>query len=238
MQRQLTAADWTVVGIALGLPTAVTWLYFIALDGAAKELQQGAYSIGKTIQFSLPIVWVWLVQRRRLHIQRPHTAGLLLGGLFGLVVGGAMIVIYLAVLKQTGLFEGPGAAIRAKVQSFGAASPVSFVLLGLFYSAIHSLLEEYYWRWFVFGQLAQGCKLAQAIAVSAVAFTAHHVLVLAHYFGWTSLATWLFVAAVAIGGACWAWLYHRTHSLYATWLSHALVDAAIFIVGYDIITSA
>jgi uncharacterized protein len=36
------------------------------------------------------------------------------------------------------------------------------------------------------------------------------------------------------GGAFWAWLYHRSGNLIAPWLSHALIDAAIFTVGYDL----
>jgi membrane protease YdiL (CAAX protease family) len=235
MERRLSKADWAAIGVALVLPTVVTWLYFIALDGAPAAAQQGAYSVGKAIQFALPIVWVWFVQRQRPRFVPPGRAGLLVGGLFGLAVGGAMIVLYFAAFKPAGAFEGPAAAVRAKVQSFGAGSPLAYAALGLFYSAIHSLLEEYYWRWFAFGQLARGCKLPWAIAISAVAFSAHHVLVLAHYFGWAAPLTWLFVASVAIGGAVWAWLYWQTRSLYACWLSHALVDAAIFLVGYDII---
>jgi uncharacterized protein len=46
--------------------------------------------------------------------------------------------------------------------------------------------------------------------------------------------TWLFSLSVAVGGAFWAWLYQRTGSLYGPWLSHLLVDAAIFLVGYDL----
>ena len=44
-----------------------------------------------------------------------------------------------------------------------------------------------------------------------------------------------FSASVAIGGAVWAWLYDRSGSLLGPWLSHILIDAAIFIIGYDLI---
>jgi membrane protease YdiL (CAAX protease family) len=40
---------------------------------------------------------------------------------------------------------------------------------------------------------------------------------------------------VAVGGSVWAWLYNRSDNFYAVWASHALVDAAIFIIGYDLI---
>ena len=64
---------------------------------------------------------------------------------------------------------------------------------------------------------------------------AHHVIILAAYFGGLSIMTILFSLAVAIGGAFWAWLYHRTKSLLGPWVSHAIVDAAIYLIGYDLI---
>ncbi len=111
----------------------------------------------------------------------------------------------------------------------------AYVALAVFYSAIHSLLEEYYWRWFVFGQLARLIDWRPAAIISGLAFAAHHVLVLAKYFGYGSPWTWLFALGIAIGGAVWAWLYRASDSLAAVWLSHALVDAAIFGLGYVII---
>jgi membrane protease YdiL (CAAX protease family) len=233
-----TAADWLVLGFALLLPTAITWLYFIALDGAPAWQQQGAYAVGKAIQFVLPVVWLLGVRRQyRPLFGRPSRWSLAIGGLFGTVVGVTIIVVYRTALQDVALFDAAASAVRAKVQSFGAGTPARFVALAVFYSAIHSLLEEYYWRWFVFGELARGCKLPAAIAVSSVAFAAHHVLVVGHYFTWLSIWTWLFTLAVIIGGAFWAWLFHASRSLVATWLSHGFIDAAIFAVGYLMIAA-
>src|SRR4051812_16763396 len=194
-------ADRAVLALAIILPTAVTWLYFIALDGAPRWLQQGAYGLGKTIQFALPAVWICLVRGAWPNVPRPPGWSLVVGGAFGFAVAAAMMVLYLVVLKPAGLLEGPTAAVRAKVESFGARSPPGFVVLALFYSAIHSLLEEYYWRWFVFGQLRSYGQLTTAIVASSFAFAAHHVLVLGHYFGWSSPMTWLFTVGVIVGGA-------------------------------------
>ena len=68
--------------------------------------------------------------------------------------------------------------IRAKVAGFGIDSVAKYAALGVFYSLVHSLLEEYYWRWFVFGQLRRLVPLWPAIVVSSLGFMAHHVLVL------------------------------------------------------------
>jgi membrane protease YdiL (CAAX protease family) len=40
---------------------------------------------------------------------------------------------------------------------------------------------------------------------------------------------------VAAGGAVWAWVYERSGSLLGPWLSHLLIDAAVFLVGWDLL---
>jgi uncharacterized protein len=234
-QAASTAADRAILALALVLPTLVTWLYFVALDGQPAAVQQGTYAIGKTIQFALPVVWVCLILRQRPQLAWPGWVGLGAGLLFGLAVMGAMVALYYGLLKPQGLFDQPAEEVRAKVASFGVKSLAGYIALAAFYSLIHSLLEEYYWRWFVFGHGCRNFALPTAIAVSSVGFAAHHVLVLAKYFGYASPLTWLFTLAIVIGGALWAWLYRRTGSLAGPWLSHALVDATIFVIGWDLI---
>jgi membrane protease YdiL (CAAX protease family) len=217
----------------------VTWLYFVAFHGQPAALQQSAYAIGKSIQFALPIVWLSSLSgslpRRWPKLPRPDGPTLGIGLAFGLLVLAAIVLLYYAWLKPSSLFEAPAVAVRDKIKSFGIQSVAGYIALAAFYSLVHSLLEEYYWRWFVFGMLKGHFALAAAIAVSSVGFAAHHVLLLGHYFGYASPLTWLFAAAIVVGGAVWAWLYARSGSLWATWLSHALVDAAIFVVGWDLL---
>ena len=209
----------------------------MALESAPPWLQQGAFGSGKTIQFLLPVVWVLLVQRRRPKFAGPQIRDLIEGALFGLLVAALMGVMYVAWLKPSGHFDQAAVEARQKIAGFGIASLPAFIAMAVFYSGLHSLLEEYYWRWFVFGQLARSKNLSLAIMVSSVAFSAHHVLVLAKYFGWDSPLMWLFVVGVIIGGGVWAWLYHRSGSLWGPWVGHAIVDAAIFAIGLDLVNS-
>jgi membrane protease YdiL (CAAX protease family) len=121
---------------------------------------------------------------------------------------------------------------------FGIDSLWKYAVLGVFYSLIHSLMEEYYWRWFVFRQLRELVPLWPAIAVSALAFMGHHVIVLGEFFKEAPWLAWLLSSSVAVGGGFWAWLYERTGSIYSTWLSHLLIDAGIFWIGYDLVREA
>ena len=122
--------------------------------------------------------------------------------------------------------------MRGKLLGFGVTTPGLMIAAGAFYALIHSALEEYYWRWFVFGRLRRLTGVPAAIFVSSVGFMGHHVIVLAHYFSWP----WALAAAacVGIGGALWAWLYQWSGSLAGPWIGHLLIDAAIFAIGYDL----
>jgi membrane protease YdiL (CAAX protease family) len=219
---------------ALVFPSLATWVYFVALAGRPAAVQSAGGAIGKVVQFGFPIAWTVLVLREKLPSLRPSARGVAAGLAFGVAVGAGMLGLALLWLEPNGFFAGPGDLIRAKVRGIGCATLGSYVALGAFYCVCHSWLEEYYWRWFVFGQLRRRMSLAAALLVSSLGFTAHHVLVLASFFGWASPATWVFSAGVAVGGACWAWLYERSGSLCGPWLSHVLVDAAIFVVGYEL----
>lgn len=228
-------SDVLVMIVAIVLPSLVTWVYFVWLAGAPTAVQQGAYSGGKALQFVLPVAWLWLAHRNHwLDGWSFHRAGALTGLGFGAMIAAAMIVLYFAWLRPIGFFEGAVGTVREKIIGMGIDTAWKFMLLGLFYSLIHSFMEEYYWRWFVYRQLSLLSPVSVAILISSLGFMAHHVILLAQYFGWFSPATWFFSLSVAVGGAVWAWIYLHTGSLLGPWLSHLMIDAAIFVIGYDL----
>jgi hypothetical protein len=228
--------DWCAVLFALVFPTLITVVYFILLAGRPAAIQQTAYAAGKLIQFLFPAVWIIRIQRGRLAWQSPKHSDVLLAAGMGLALLAGALALYRFHLKPAGFFsDAVIEKVRGKVSGIGVASAPRYATLALFYCLIHSLLEEYYWRWFVFGQLRRLISVPWAIAVSSVGFMAHHVCIVSSFFGWFSAASILLSLAVAIGGAIWAWLYYRTGSLWGPWISHALVDAAIFIIGYDLV---
>ncbi len=165
---------------------------------------------------------------------RRNAGSLAIGVGFGLLVLVAMFGLYQLVWKANPVFAGASQAIRAKIVGLGIGGLWMYAAVGVFYALCHSALEEYYWRWFVFGQLCSRLRRVPAVAISSLAFMAHHVILLATYFGWSSPWTYVFSLSVAAGGAIWAWLYQRSGSLVGPWLSHLVVDAAIFLVGYDL----
>jgi|SRR5579884_2154662 len=217
-------------------PTVMAATYFVLLPAAGElnHWQQAAYAGGKVVQFVFPVVFLWWAEGFPLP-GRPHFRGLPLALAFGSAVAAAMFGLYFGVLRGGPLMARTPGQLRARLTGLGSDTPAAYLGMAAFVVVAHSLLEEYYWRWFVFGRMRQLTTFAPAAVVSSLAFMAHHVLILWVYFPdhfW--LAALPFGLCVAAGGFVWAWLYERNGSVYAPWLSHLLVDAAIFVVGWDL----
>ena len=230
--------DWLAILFASTFPLAMAYFYFVVIAGAGDSARANpwmsvAYGVGKLIQFPFPLIYIGLFHREWLRDCRPRWKGMGEGIGFGLLVAAAMFALYFGVLRDGPLLGDAGRNIFAVLRKNHLDAPTRFAIMGLLLSTVHSLLEEYYWRWFVFGLMKRHLPLWAAIVLSGLAFMAHHVVIVSVYFPW-SLAL-PFSLGVAVGGGVWAWLYHRHDSLIGPWLSHLLVDAAIFVVGYDLV---
>jgi CAAX protease family protein len=228
--------------LALSLPTVVAWLYFVSLAGTSDRnpVQQAVYAAGKVVQFGLPVLFVARYERRWPRWPDRPFADVGVGLAFGLAVAAAMLGLYHGWLRGSPRLVGDAPAkILQKVREMGVDTPARFFALAVAMSAAHSLLEEYYWRWFVFGRLRQVLPRTPALLISALGFTSHHVIIVGVYLPGHFLDQAVPLAlAIAAGGAFWAWLYDRSGSLLGPWLGHALVDAAIFVIGWDLVAKA
>lgn len=233
-----TRYDLIALAAAMLFPTLATGLYFRVFAGSpAMPIVAG---LCKFVQFTFPALWVIGIQRRPFRFAPLTLDGLGIGIGFGLIVVAALAVLYFAVFKSSEVLADAPRQVEAKLRDIGANTPLRFLALAVFYSALHSLLEEYYWRWFVFGRLRAWVSVKGAVALSSLAFMAHHVIVIGTFLGSDDFlsATLPLSLSVGVGGAVWAVIYHRSNSLYACWISHALVDAGIMAVGYDLAWNA
>lgn len=226
----MTARQWDLpwVVLAMVFPSAAAWLYFRTFGGAS--WMPLLYAAAKVLQFSLPAVAWFVAGPGSWHPgRRPGMAwtGLATGMGMGLAVWAAWAL----GLRSSGLAAAAGPRVTARLDAIGVAGAGGFILLAAFLSLLHSLLEEYYWRWFVHGRLRGRLGPAAATLSSSLAFAAHHVIVV-HAFtasvGWTLALS----ACVAAAGVVWARVYERSGSVVPAWISHALVDAAVLAVGY------
>ena len=234
-------ADVALVTLALVLPTMAAMGYFLLLGGAGRHnaWQQVGYGASKWLQFSIPILYLLFVGRYKPVLRGVRMGDLLLGVGFGAIVATAILAVYYGGLRSSSLMAGVAERVRAKMDEFGITTPGAFFALAVGICAAHSFLEEYYWRWYVFGRLRTMLSFGPAVLVSSLGFMAHHVLILYAYMPDRLLSGVLPASlGVAVGGAVWAWLYDRAGSLVAPWVSHALVDAALFVLGWEMIRQA
>ncbi len=231
--------DSLVLIFAMVFPCFMAWIYFVVLaeaTGGANPALQIAFGTSKVVMALLPLAYVLGFERERLQVKRPTTAGLTLAVLFGIIVAASTVALYGLWLKQSPLLMGTPERVLRMVRAFNMATPVGYLGMGLFICVVHSLFEEYYWRWFVFGTLKRYIPVAGAIVLSSFGFMLHHIVILGVYFPgrfWTLAMP--FSICVAFGGGVWAWIYHKSGSLYAAWLSHVIIDTAILLVGFDMI---
>ncbi|MDR1959876.1 MAG: CPBP family intramembrane metalloprotease [Planctomycetaceae bacterium] len=230
-------AIWFLIFVLL-FPLLQAYFYFDLMADWPPVVQKTAYSCTKVLMLLIPLISLGVIQKERFRLRKFTCRGLWEGTLFGIFVFAGMCLLYDFYFKPGGIIA-PGTpvaeAILKKLSAFGMLKPWLFILFGGFVSVIHSGLEEYYWRWFAFGQLCRTVPKLPAMLISGVAFSLHHVIILGTYLGYSTVWTWLFSFGIAVGGAYWCWLYLRKDSIWASWVSHVWIDIAIFVIGYDII---
>jgi membrane protease YdiL (CAAX protease family) len=206
---------------------------FVGLVHPKGHVGQILYAACKVWIALFPLVWFVWVEKGRVRFSKPKR-GLALGAALGAVVAAAIFGAYFG-------FAGgwiDAAEVRALATDKGLAEKALFIPMAFYWVLANSLLEEYVWRWFVFGRcrriaLRLGLPVAVAIAASALFFTFHHVIAMGALFDWRITA--LGCTGVFVGGVVWAWLYQRFESIWPCWLSHILADVPIFIIGWQLI---
>jgi len=214
------------------VPFLGTLVYFVILPGGA--VSQVVYGATKLFTLVFPLAVYFLLERRWQGTSVEQSGGwdwgrqvrsLPVGLLTGLLMGGAMVGLF--ELSSLGDYvRGYSETVRGKAAGLGVLE--HYWLFGVFISVGHSLLEEYYWRWYVFGRLSGLMRPAGAYFLGSLAFAGHHYVVLGSFFSWPGAL--IFGTCVGIGGGLWCWLFRRWGTLAGNWVSHLLVDAAIFYV--------
>ena len=219
---------------AMVLPLVASLMYFVLLAGSTVAMV--IYTATKVFTVVWPIIVAFAVEGLRFArngVQwRKHVAALPLGITTGLFIRGVIVGAY--SLEPVGDYaRGFSDEVTTKAAEMGMREPLPYVVFGVFMSVLQSLIEEFFWRWYVFGRLIRVVGRGTAYFAASLAFAAHHYVVLGCFF--STVGTLIFGTCVAIAGAVWCWTYQRQSTLAGCWISHALVDAAVFYVGYQLI---
>lgn len=106
----------------------------------------------------------------------------------------------------------------------------NFILVAIYISFVNSLLEEFFFRGFVFMNLKKMASRKFAYLVSSLAFAIYHVAMM---IGWFSI--WLFLlllAALIVAGVIFNWLNEKQENIYTSWFVHMFANFSINTVGF------
>lgn len=232
---------------SLAVAVSMLWL-------AGTWIGSAVYLLNKAVQCVVP--WAWW----RCHSGQPGKPllprGLGLaavpreGWLWGVGLGLAIATVIVAVYAWVGRGMVDPEPFREQAARNGLDAAGRYWAFAAGISLGNALLEEVFWRWFVVGRcldLVRGwgrrrvdpavrpgsVAWAAAIGLGALLFTLHHVIALSAQFD--AVTTGLASLGVLIGGVVWSLLTVRFGSIWPSYVSHVLTNAAMFAVGWWIL---
>jgi len=201
-----------------------SFLYFILFADTVSV--QPIYLVTKVLMLVSPIaLFCFGFKLPKFNLGQQITRSVFLGVFSGALIGGLILVVFF--LFQS-VFLPFADNILIKAEDFGIFR--YYLIAAVIFSLAHSLFEEYFWRWYVVSGLEIRLSANSAILLSALFFAMHHYIVLSQFFPIGIMI--LFGTLVGVGGIIWSWVYKKTGSLLGPWISHALVDGTIFLIGY------
>lgn len=198
------------------------YVYFVLF--ADTDVARVVYGLTKLLMFVWPLGWLWAgAPIKAPKLEKPNIASIsrgLTAGLAGAGLIGSVFMLWPNVIQHA------SSVISERTDTFGVAS--WFVSFAIVFSLAHSLFEEYYWRWFVSGGLKLHFSPLAAAIIGSLGFASHHFIILSAFF--SPLVTLLFGTAVLAAGVIWCLMAKSTQGLWSAWISHALIDGALFTV--------
>jgi len=188
------------------------------------------FGVIKVIMISIPFIAIAIGWKSGTFFKGIKFLDVIMGIFLGIVL---FVVIYGVFRFFPELFARALTDALPRAQTFGIATPTVFIMVGFLFSVFHSLFEEFYWRWFLFGAIRSFSKQKIAILLSGLAFSLHHIIILSAFT--TPFLAIVFGLLVGVVGSFWCFLYERQGNIMSPWISHIAADFAIVFVGYLIL---
>jgi hypothetical protein len=216
---------WILLALSF-VQTVSVWLAF-----DRRILTEVIYSLGKAVMVFAPPLWILILRlpwRERLkHWGFSYRRGDLLWG-FG---SGALIVATIA-LVWLGFYRGTLHA-EGIIKTLPTFMTTHFWVAAFAVSCWNSLLEEYFWRGFLFTELSTRIGGVAALLLNGLIFGLHHYILLDHFFPDGPAA--FFAFGTMLGGWIWCGLRLRGNTLVACYISHMMADLALMAIGYKVL---
>ena len=108
----------------------------------------------------------------------------------------------------------------------------NLIFIGLYIVIVNSLLEEYFWRGFMFQKLRRLIRPGMAYLFTGIAFSFHHIM---FYYNWFNMTFFLIVTiGLIVYAMIMNFIFERYKDLLSCWLVHSLVDIAQIFTAFKI----
>jgi membrane protease YdiL (CAAX protease family) len=219
---------WTLgdVGRALIVPGIFFGLNVLGgtlLDAHSSSLSEGelistlAISMGFQI-FLLGLVWTFSVRKYKVSWSELGLRKPVRGGWFFSFV--LVMCAFAIALPYSALLRLLGVESEASVPSEAFDHTLSVILLGVLILGFAPIVEELFFRGFIFGGVRGRYNLPLALAIAGIIFGLAHA---------GTPESFLNVPVIAAIGALFAWSYVYTGSLFAGMGAHFLFNLAAFV---------
>lgn len=172
----------------------------------------------------LPLLFGGSEQWKRLVVQKGHFKTYSIGVVLG-VCAGAIIGLAFVVLNPWLDLE----QITSELILKSHITPEIFVWVGLYITLGNSMLEEFFFRGFVFLNLAEKGYVKTGYVFSALLFSLYHLSIFATWFSGPLVI--LALVSLFTVGIVFNYVNVKAKTIINSWIMHILADAAIIVIG-------
>lgn len=120
--------------------------------------------------------------------------------------------------------------VTSQLQQNVGIKKENFIFVAIYISFINSLLEEFFFRGFIFTNLKALTSRGIAYSISALVFALYHIAMMTSWFSILLFA--LLLAGLTVGGVLFNYLNEKQGNIYTSWFVHMFANFAINTVGF------
>lgn len=205
------------------------FIFFLCFTMAVLDLFIHPYPIKSIIKwilfFGIPLIYM---KYRPAGIKRPNLKPEKKKIIIALGLG---VIVYLFILSSYLIFQNVfDFSNIVNALSGEGIDKNNFLFVALYISFVNSLLEEFFFRVFIYHYIRQWISQGQAMFFSASAFALYHMAIMDSWF--SPLLFTLLIISLLVAGYLFLWINDKTESFYTSWIVHMFANFSINTIGF------
>jgi len=185
-------------------------------------------SIKLFLFIGVPLFHIFLIRKTTikdaLNIEKPSLKQFRAGFIMGIGAFGIIIIAYLVLKEYIDLGN-----IMVELENNVKVTKNTFIFIAIYITFINSLIEEFFFRGFIFMNLYENTNKFIASVFSALLFSLYHMAMFKTWFDPAIMAVALL--GLFLTGTIFNWLSIKSKNFINPWIVHLFGDAAIMTIG-------